>query len=428
MKINICGFYNKLSRLISNHLGKIAQPLGLFCVCLVFVFVLCVVVFILSGILIICWDPFSIQVKKAESNAFLWNNFNLYGIIVSVFAFFSMIFTFWAYISQSRTERNTRNASVDDQVNRFKDFARHEYRNLVVVMATAVKFFSKENQSNGYSTAYPSEIHILKLQAGPDDFVLDIDSQIAETVSEMRLVLRNFNIEIKVACKHLQRPGINKDVLYRDYDNLIFKPLSLVKKACEMEADMNIKREDGNAQDDEKEKRVKVIVYRSIEIMLTVHLKNLKDSLVYFLRGFNKSESDSSLIVPESYVPYFEMLAKSHYMLFECDKTKALERSFRKLFGDEQKKNEELKSLLYTCNFDQYIRDFKFEEHINGILEVLPDLQKISPNNFKWFEQYKDTLNKIKEKKEFDFMQFFPLMLKMDVIAKLPEMGMVNYE
>lgn len=426
MKINICGFYNKLSRLISNHLGKIAQPLGLFCVCLVFVFVLCVVVFILSGILIICWDPFSIQVKKAESNAFLWNNFNLYGIIVSVFAFFSMIFTFWAYISQSRTERNTRNASVDDQVNRFKDFARHEYRNLVVVMATAVKFFSKENQSNGHRIAYPSEIHILKLQAGPDDFVLDIDSQIAATVSEMRLVLRNFNIEINVACKHLQRPGINKDVLYRDYDNLIFKPLSLVKKACEMEADMNMKEEKDVSK--EKKEHVEALVNRSKEIMLTVHLENLKDSLVDFLRGFNNRESAGELLVPESYSPYFEMLAESKNLLIECDKTKALERSFRKLFEDEQKKDEELKPLPYTCNFDQYKPGFEFMEHIDGILEILPHLKNISPEHFEWFEQYKDTLNKIKEKKEFDFMQFFPLMLKMDVIAKLPEMGMVNYE
>ena len=85
--------------------------------------------------------------------------------------------------------------------------------------------------------------------------------------------------------------------------------------------------------------------------------------------------------------------------MFECDKTKALKRSFRKLFGDEQNKDAELKPLPYTCNFDQYKPDFKFEEHINAILEVLPDLQKISEKNFEWFEQYKDTLNKIKEKK-----------------------------
>lgn len=420
MREKICGkFKETLNARISTYLIPIVASV-------VLVIVLCVLVLCLSD----KWEsciPSKMVPDYKESDgmvSFFWNDFNFYGIVATVLALFSLWYTFRAYRSQSLTERNTRNASVDDQVNRFKDFARHEYRNLVVVMATAVKFFSKENQSNGHRIAYPSEIHILKLQAGPDDFVLDVDSQIAGTVSEMRLLLRNFNIEINVACKHLQRHGINKDVLYRDYYNLMFRPLSLVKKACEMEARMI-----GKGVSQEKEtKYVETLVDRSKEIMLTVHLENLKDSLVDFLRCFNNSENDSSLIVPESYFPYFEMLANSRNLLFECDKTKALKRSFRKLFGDEQKKDEELKPLPYTCNFDQYKPDFKFEEHINAILEVLPDLQKISEKNFEWFEQYKDTLNKIKEKKEFDFMQFFPLMLKMDVIAKLPEMGMVNYE
>lgn len=426
MREKIRGKVKEIFNLVGSFLARIPAYLIPFVASVVLVIVLCVLVLCLSD----KWEsciPSKMVPDYKESDgrvSFFWNDFNFYGIVATVLALFSLWYTFQAYRSQRLTECNTRNASVDDQVNRFIDFARHEYRNLVVVMATAVKFFSKENQLNGHRIAYPSEIHILKLQAGPDDFVLDVDSQIAGTVSEMRLLLRNFNIEINVACKHLQRHGINKDVLYRDYYNLMFRPLSLVKKACEMEARMI-----GKGVSQEKEKKyVETLVDRSKEIMLTVHLENLEDSLVDFLRGFNNRESAGDLLVPESYSPYFEMLAKSHDLLFECDKTKALERSFRKLFEDEQKKDEELKPLPYTCKFDKYKHDFKFEEHINGILEVLPDLQKISPKNFKWFEQYKDTLNKIKVKEQFDFMQFFPLMLKMDVIAKLPEMGMVNYE
>lgn len=423
MREMICGKLKEAFNSVKSFFAWIFTYLPPIVACVVFVMLLCVLVLCLSDKWESCIPSKMLSDYKGSDNmvSFFWNDFNFYGIVATVLAFFSLLYTFQAYRSQSLTERNTRNASVDDQVNRFKDFARHEYRNLVVVMATAVKFFSKENQSNGHRIAYPSEIHILKLQAGPDDFVLDVDSQIAETVSEMRLLLRNFNIEINVACKHLQRHGINKDVLYRDYYNLMFRPLSLVKKACEMEARMIGKGV-------KEKKYVETLVDRSKEIMLTVHLKNLKDSLVDFLRCFNNRESAGDLLVPESYSPYFEMLAESKNLLFECDKTKALERSFRKLFGDEQKKDEELKPLPYTCNFDQYKPDFKFKEHINAILEVLPDLQKISEKNFEWFEQYKDTLNKIKEEKEFDFMQFFPLMLKMDVIAKLPEMGMVNYE
>lgn len=426
MREKICGIFKKAFNQVKSFLARIPAYLIPIVASVVLVIVLCVLVLCLSD----KWEsciPSKMVPDYKESDgmvSFFWNDFNFYGIVATVLALFSLWYTFRAYRSQRLTECNTRNASVDDQVNRFIDFARHEYRNLVVVMATAVKFFSQENQSNGHRIAYPSEIHILKLQAGPDDFVLDVDSQIAGTVSEMRLLLRNFNIEINVACEHLQRHGINKDVLYKDYYNLMFRPLSLVKRVCEMEARM-IKK--GVSQEKEK-KYVETLVNRSKEIMLTVHLENLKDSLVDFLRGFNNSESDSSLIVPESYVPYFEMLAKSQDLSFECDKTNALERSFRKLFGDEQKKDEKIESLPYKCNFDQYKTNFEFKEHIDGILEMLPHLQKISPKNFEWFEQYEDTLNKIKVKEQFDFMQFFPLMLKMDVIAKLPEMGMVNYE
>lgn len=305
MREKICGIFNKALKLVKSFFARIPAYLIPIVASVVLVIVLCVLVLCLSD----KWEsciPSKMVPDYKESDgmvSFFWNDFNFYGIVATVLALFSLWYTFRAYRSQSLTERNTRNASVDDQVNRFKDFARHEYRNLVVVMATAVKFFSKENQSNGHRIAYPSEIHILKLQAGPDDFVLDVDSQIAGTVSEMRLLLRNFNIEINVACKHLQRHGINKDVLYRDYYNLMFRPLSLVKKACEMEARMI-----GKGVSQEKEKKyVETLVDRSKEIMLTVHLENLKDSLVDFLRAFNNSKSDSSLIVPESYVSYFEM-------------------------------------------------------------------------------------------------------------------------
>lgn len=426
MREKICGIFKKALKLVKSFFAWIFTYLPPIMACVVFVMLLCVLVLCLSDKWESCIPSKMLSDYKGADDrvSFFWNDFNFYGIVATVLAFFSLLYTFQAYRSQRLTECNTRNASVDDQVNRFKDFARHEYRNLVVVMATAVKFFSKENQSNGHRIAYPSEIHILKLQAGPDDFVLDVDSQIAGTVSEMRLLLRNYNIEIEVACKHLQRHGINKDVLYRDYYNLMFRPLSLVKKACEMEARMIRK---GVSQEKKKE-YAKTLVDRSKEIMLTVHLENLKDSLVDFLRAFNNSESAGDLLVPESYSHYFEMLAKSQNLLFDCDKTNALKRSFRKLFGDEQKKDEELKPLPYTCKFDKYKTDFEFKTHIDGILEVLPDLKKISPENFEWFELYKNTLKQIKEEKEFDFMQFFPLMLKMDVIAKLPEMGMVNYE
>lgn len=240
MREKICGKLNEAFNSVNSFFARMFAYLKPILACVVFVMLLCVLVLCLSD----KWEsciPSKMVPDYKESDgmvSFFWNDFNFYGIVATVLALFSLWYTFLAYRSQSLTESNTRNVPIEDQVNRFKDFARHEYRNLVVVMATAVKLFSKENQSNGHRIAYPSESHLLKLQAGPEDFVLNIDSKIAARVSEMRLLLRNYNIEIEVACKHLQRVTINNDALYRDYDNLIFKPFFMLRNACEIEAKM----------------------------------------------------------------------------------------------------------------------------------------------------------------------------------------------
>lgn len=430
MREKICGIFKKALKLVKSFLARIPAYLIPIVASVVLVIVLCVLVLCLSD----KWEsciPSKMVPDYKESDgmvSFFWNDFNFYGIVATVLALFSLWYTFLAYRSQSLTESNTRNVPIEDQVNRFKDFARHEYRNLVIVMATAVKLFSKENQSNGHRIAYPSESHLLKLQAGPEDFVLNIDSKIAARVSEMRLLLRNYNIEIEVACKHLQRVTINNDALYRDYDNLIFKPFFMLRKTCEIEAKMMMPQVKNKSQKEREQEYVEALVYRSIEIMIIEHLLKLPYTLECFLNELNRCMNSANVNEPTKYFQYFELFANDKDVFLECDKFATLHRSFLYLFRIMHKENGGYKTLPYTCNFDQYKPDFEFEEHIDGILNMLPDLQKISPKKIKWFEQYKDTLNKIKVKEQFDFMQFFPLMLMMDILAELPKIGMVNYE
>lgn len=426
----ICGKLNEAFNSVDSFFARMFAYLKPIVACVVFVMLLCVLVLCLSD----KWEsciPSKMVPDYKESDgmvSFFWNDFNFYGIVATVLALFSLWYTFLAYRSQSLTESNTRNVPIEDQVNRFKDFARHEYRNLVIVMATAVKLFSKENQSNGHRIAYPSESHLLKLQAGPEDFVLNIDSKIAARVSEMRLLLRNYNIEIEVACKHLQRVTINNDALYRDYDNLIFKPFFMLRNACEIEAKMMLPQVKNKSQKEKEKECVEALVYRSIEIMIIEHLLKLPNSLRYLLDKLHRCMNSANVNEPTKYFQYFELFANDKDVFLECDKFASLHRSFLYLFRIMHKENGGYKTLPYTCNFDQYKPDFEFEEHIDGILNMLPDLQKISPKKIKWFEQYKDTLNKIKVKEQFDFMQFFPLMLKMDILVELPKIGMVNYE
>lgn len=398
--------------------------------CVVFVMLLCVLVLCLSD----KWEsciPSKMVPDYKESDgrvSFFWNDFNFYGIVATVLALFSLWYTFLAYLSQSLTESNTRNVPIEDQVNMFKGFARHEYRNLVVVMATAVKFFSKENQSNGHRIAYPSENHLLKLQAGPEDFVLNIDSKIAARVSEMRILQRNFNIDVEVACKHLQRATINSDVLYRDYDNLILRPFYMLRKTCEIEAKMMLPQVKNKSQKEKEDEYIKDLAYRSIDMMVIEHLLRLPYFLKEFLYELHCCMNSANVKEQTKYFQYFELFANDKDVFLECDKFATLQRSFRFLFRINRKEDGDYKPLLHTCNFDHYMPKYFAYFQIGEILDILPELERINPKNFDWLMSYKGMLNAIRGKEEIDFQSFFPLMLKMDILVELPKIGMVNYE
>lgn len=141
----IRGKVKEIFNLVGSFLARIPAYLIPIVASVVLVIVLCVLVLCLSD----KWEsciPSKMVPDYKESDgrvSFFWNDFNFYGIVATVLALFSLWYTFRAYRSQSLTESNTRNVSIEDQRNKFKDFARHEYRNLVVVMTTAVKFFFK---------------------------------------------------------------------------------------------------------------------------------------------------------------------------------------------------------------------------------------------------------------------------------------------
>ena len=365
--------------------------------CVVFVMLLCVLVLCLSD----KWEsciPSKMVPDYKESDgrvSFFWNDFNFYGIVATVLALFSLWYTFLAYRSQSLTESNTRNVPIEDQVNMFKGFARHEYRNLVVVMATAVKFFSKENQSNGHRIAYPSENHLLKLQAGPEDFVLNIDSKIAARVSEMRILQRNFNIDVEVACKHLQRATINSDVLYRDYDNLIFRPFYMLRKTCEIEAKMMLPQVKNKSQKEKEDEYIKDLAYRSIDMMVIENLLRLPYFLKEFLYELHCCMNSANVKEQTKYFQYFELFANDKDVFLECDKFATLQRSFRFLFRINRKEDGDYKPLLHTCNFDHYMPKYFAYFQIGEILDILPELERINPKNFDWLMSYKGMLNAI---------------------------------
>lgn len=437
----ICGIFKKALKLVKSFLARIPAYLIPILACIILVIVLCVFVLCLSD----KWEsciPSKMVPDYKESDgmvSFFWNDFNFYGIVATVLALFSLWYTFRAYRSQSLTESNTRNVSIEEQKNRFEDLARHEYRNLVVVLSTAVKYFSKTNQSGGQRMEYPSESHILKLQAAPEDFVLDIGPQIADIASHVRLLLRNYNIEIGVAHDHFLRRTINSGVMEADYDNLIFKPLFLVSNSCRMVSmlssvvanlRLSIVKEQEDAEKSHKDHKLTpkdLFLLRSLELMLIEHLSKLPKALENVVGKMNKWKDNTDK--HGKYLSYFRSLKKTDGFELECDHTGALDRSFKVAFDKLVENNGEKDSKTLSCKWDYKSgENSKIEEEIDDVLKNLPSLKEISPKDFEWLEAYKNMLQTIKNKDEFDFMQLFPLMLKMDILVELPKIGMVNYE
>lgn len=414
---------------------------NLFWQCVSLVLFLCVVVLLFSDEWIVSWPAKVTAVKGDVNGSFFWSNLNFYGIVGVVLALFSLLYTFRSYVSQSQTESNTRNVPIKDQINKFRDLTRHEYRNLVVVLTTAMKFFADDNAKDGMRKAYPSESHILKLQAAPEDFVLDINPQMAATVSEMRLLLRNYNIEINVACNHLSRPAINDDAVNRDYDNLIFKPLFLVRNACNMEAQLKeeenlcwreaFKRHFHISKQPEqtKQQRVDALLVRSIKIIIKEHLKKIAINLPKVVDELARMQKNS----PEEYEryrQYFGVLTSNDGLTLKAvDHTNALDRSFGYIFrGMIDYDMNKRKSMSWQWGNeldDDYVSVL---DSIRDIKPVLADFKQLDAERLAWVEEYRSALVKVQANNRFDFVKFFALMLKMDVIVELRNIGMVNYD
>lgn len=414
---------------------------NLFWQCVSLVLFLCVVVLLFSDEWIVSWPAKVTAVKGDVNGSFFWSNLNFYGIVGVVLALFSLLYTFRSYVSQSQTESNTRNVPIKDQINKFRDLTRHEYRNLVVVLTTAMKFFADDNAKDGMRKAYPSESHILKLQAAPEDFVLDINPQMAATVSEMRLLLRNYNIEINVACNHLSRPVINDDAVNRDYDNLIFKPLFLVRNACNMEAQLKEKEDHSwreafkrhfhisKQPEQTKQQRVDALLVRSIKIIIKEHLKKIAINLPKVIDELSKMQKNC----PEEYEryrQYFNVLTSNDGLTLKAvDRTNALDRSFGYTFrGMIDYDMNKRKSMLWQWGNELDDDCISVLDSIRDIKPVLADFRQLDAERLAWVEEYRSALVKVQANNRFDFVKFFALMLKMDVIVELRNIGMVNYD
>ncbi|MDE6009961.1 MAG: hypothetical protein K2F87_00745 [Muribaculaceae bacterium] len=135
-------------------------------------------------------------------------------------ALISLIFVAYTWKSQAETQKNTQRITPDIQKGILKDFFRHSYKNLIVLTAIKIRL-----QQEGYDKFYPAEYHITKLQTEenaiyPEVFVDNDD--FCGRLHEMKLFVRNGNLEIKEVINHIKNP--NLDLKYKERGiNLIGK-------------------------------------------------------------------------------------------------------------------------------------------------------------------------------------------------------------
>lgn len=164
-----------------------------------------------------------------------WNLLALLALFVSTGSFYYALVTYQAQkrteTNTERSEKHTQNAPLSVQKSKLQDLARHFYRNLVCTSAAIFKYKDKSNRNGPYSKPekYPSESNILKLQVLPDDIVMPIDvaEKSYKEMHELRLLFRNYNVEVNVASMHLSRKDISEESLIQDFDNLLYKPIAL---------------------------------------------------------------------------------------------------------------------------------------------------------------------------------------------------------
>lgn len=141
----------------------------------------------------------------------------LFGILTIVISVFTLI-PLWTEFKKDRIDKEC-------QYSLFKDIIRHLYRNKVCSIAMRMKY--NREIANSESLVHPSEEHYLKMELLPDDIHVEQfyrdDTKFA-AMHHLALLLRNYNIEIEVAQKHIADQHIPAPTIKRDFSTLDLKP------------------------------------------------------------------------------------------------------------------------------------------------------------------------------------------------------------
>lgn len=146
-----------------------------------------------------------------------------------IIAGISLLVAIGMAIWQYKTERNTMKITKAGQIGLLIDYVRHFYANFVITLAIKTKLNGR------FRKLYPSEEHFMKLAVDldalhPEAFVRNKTKY--QAVHNLLLLVRNYNIEIEVAMKHICDRHVSEEAKKRDFDTLTFKPGHIAKSVA----------------------------------------------------------------------------------------------------------------------------------------------------------------------------------------------------
>lgn len=253
---------------------------------------------------------------------------------------------------------------------------------------------------------------------------------------ELRLLLRNYNIEVEVASEHLAKKAISDESLKQDFDNLLFKPIQLTKSTFDFERALPKGGE-------------KHLAVRTIYSVLNEHFKKLK-----IATNFN-------LLFSTYASKYLDDLLANDCTIFDdrIDNKGGVDRSVDNLlgYGYEKESGEDVHRGIIISEKDEKkyeavlsrtaaIKEFG---ELNGFVSRISSIkdEKAFASFYKDFylskekEISEEQLNSAYElyshlkpyfdyigKETWEFHTILKYILTVDAIIEIDRIGMVNYE
>lgn len=368
-------------------------------------------------------DEYSAMLRIEDNTHQHWwaDGWNLFGILTFIAAVISAFYAYFTFREQKKTEAHTSNAPVEVQLWKLKDLPRHFWRNLVCTSALIFRF--KAQDKSKPRDHYPSESNLLKLETLPDDVVMPIDinkNKVAKDnpykhAHELKVLLRNYNVEVEVASEHLSHQHIEDQSLEQDFDNLMFKPIHLVKSTFKYRNSLS-KESDEQMRTHAltsfiKEHFTKLMIASNFQFLASVTAKELTDKVFDGRRDIHtafREEIDTTRGMERS----LQNLIDSESTIQRSKIQALLEAEFRE--DDKEKDfNQYFALITDPSKFDELCNSFysNLNDTERGLISkaIIPYQQYLSQNTWKWHELLK-------------------YMLVVDAAIETNKIGMVNYK